>query len=70
MNSTSNALGIVKYKINSVLDYREGREHRDLFILNCGKDEVVMSIMTVTTDILVPTYLQGYFWSMMKTQHI
>ena len=36
--------GLVKYKTNIVLDYGGVREHQDLFILNCGKDEVILGL--------------------------
>ena len=35
---------MVNYKTNIMLDYREVREHRDLFILNCRKDEVILGL--------------------------
>ena len=44
MNGTPNKSGIVKYKTNIVLDYRGVREHQDLFILNCGKDKVILGL--------------------------
>ena len=44
MDGTSNALGTVKYKTNIVLDYREVKECQDLFILNCGKNKVILEL--------------------------
>ena len=41
MDGTLNASETVKYKTNIMLDYRGVREQRDLFILNCGKNEVI-----------------------------
>ena len=39
-----NKSGLVKYKTNIVLDYGGVREHQDLFILNCRKDEVILGL--------------------------
>ena len=44
MDDTLNISGTVRYKINIVLDYGGVREHRNLFILNCGKDEVILGL--------------------------
>ena len=44
MDDTLNASGMVKYKINIVLDYGEVRKQRDLFILNCEKDKVILGL--------------------------
>ena len=44
VNGTPNKSGMVKYKTNIVLDYGWVRECQDLFILNCGKDEVVLGL--------------------------
>ena len=35
---------MVKYKTNTILDYGGVRECCDLFILNCGKDEVILGL--------------------------
>ena len=39
-----NKSGMVKYKTNIILDYRGVREHDNLFILNCRKDEVILGL--------------------------
>ena len=39
-----NKSGMVKYKTNIVLDYRGVRECCNLFILNCGKDKVILGL--------------------------
>ena len=39
-----NKSGMVKYKTYIILDYGGVRECRDLFILNCGKDEVILGL--------------------------
>ena len=39
-----NKSGLVKYKTNIILDYGGVREHQDLFILNCRKDEVILGL--------------------------
>ena len=44
MDGMLNKSGMVKYKINIILDYREVKEHCNLFILNCGKDEVILGL--------------------------
>ena len=44
MNGTLNKSGSVKYKTNIVLDYGGVREYQDLFILNCGKDKVILGL--------------------------
>ena len=44
MDGTLNKSGTIKYKTNIVLDYEGVREHCDLFILNCGKDEVILGL--------------------------
>ena len=45
VDGTPNKSGSVKYKTNIVLDYGGVREHQDLFILNCGKDEVILGLL-------------------------
>ena len=42
MDGTQNKSEMVKYKANIVLDYGGVRECQELFILNCGKDEVIL----------------------------
>ena len=44
-----NKSGLVKYKTNIVLDYGGVREHQDHFILNCGKDEVILGLPWLQT---------------------
>ena len=44
MDRMPNKSGSVKYKTNIVLDYGGVREHRDLFILNCRKDKVILGL--------------------------
>ena len=44
VDGTPNKSGMVKYKTNIVLDYRGVRERCDLFILNCGKDKVILGL--------------------------
>ena len=44
VDGTPNKSGLVKYKTNIMLDYREVRKCWDLFILNCGKDEVILGL--------------------------
>ena len=44
MDGTLNVSGTVKYKTNIMLDYRGVRELHDLFILNRGKDKVILGL--------------------------
>ena len=44
MDDTLNVSGMVKYKTNIMLDYRGVRENRNLFILNYGKDKVILGL--------------------------
>ena len=44
MDGTPNKSGMVRYKTNIVLDYRGVGEHCNLFILNCGKDKVILEL--------------------------
>ena len=44
VDGTPNKSGMVRYKTNIMLDYGGVREHCDLFILNCGKDEVILGL--------------------------
>ena len=44
MDGMPNKSRTVKYKTNIVLDYGGVRECHDLFILNCGKDEVILGL--------------------------
>ena len=44
VDGTLNKSGTVKYKTNIMLDYGGLKECRDLFILNCGKDEVILGL--------------------------
>ena len=44
MDEMPNKLGMVKYKTNIILDYGGVRECCDLFILNCGKDDVILEL--------------------------
>ena len=44
VDGTLNKSGLVKYKTNIVLDYGGVRKHWDLFILNCGKDKVILGL--------------------------
>ena len=44
VDETPNKSGLVKYKTNIMLDYGGVREHWDLFILNCGKNEVILGL--------------------------
>ena len=44
IDGTLNKSGTVKYKTNIMLDYGGVKECRDLFILTCGKDEVILGL--------------------------
>ena len=44
MDGMPNKSGMVRYKTNIVLDYWGVREHCNLFIINCGKDEVILGL--------------------------
>ena len=44
MDGTPNKSGTVRYKTNIVLDYEGVRECKDLFILNCRKDKVILGL--------------------------
>ena len=44
VDGTPNKSGMVKHKTNIVLDYEGVKECCDLFILNCGKEEVILGL--------------------------